>query len=94
MLCTEDSGGLLFYTYAILKSDATNDLRQVMRRTQPMPPLGPAGGKLRPDLIRVSRISVRTFGTGNIVEKRPFKSPFSPLQPGIILVPPEVGNRC
>jgi hypothetical protein len=55
---------------------------------------GPAGGNVRPDLIRGQSISVFPFGTGNFPSKRPFMPPFLPLLPEIFPVLTEVGNRC
>jgi hypothetical protein len=54
-------------------------------------PIGPTGGKLRPDLIRVDSISVLTSGTG-IQVKMAFQVIISPLKSKIIPVLRKVGN--
>ena len=94
-LCYHPAGVLPVRLFVALRlSELVMHGWDIRSRLEPDAHLGPAGGKLRPDLIKGSRLSVPTFGTGNIVGKWPFKSPFWPLKPKIIPVPSEVGNRC
>jgi hypothetical protein len=55
--------------------------------------VGPAGGNVRPDLIRGQSVAVFPFGTGSFTSESPYMSPFWPRKPEVFPVLAEVGNR-